>query len=120
MRPVTNTIQENDLIENNKKKVLNGEIILTHCRGYDTILIFFRFEGFHEQDIRLLSRNYGFIGCCFLCKEPRIKIIDESPEGDNFDCLRPNRTSIYKIDRTYNITLIELHFDGWFESSIRL
>ena len=95
-------------------------MILTHCKGYDTVLIFFRFEGFRKQGIRLLSKSYGFMGCCFLCKEPRIKIIDESPKGDNFDCLRRKGTSTYKIDRTYNIPLIELYFDGWFESSIRL
>ena len=57
---VTNRIRENNLIEHNKKTLLNGEIILTHCRGHDTILIFFRSEGFHEQNIRLLSRSYGF------------------------------------------------------------
>ena len=56
---VTNRIQENNLIEPDKKKLLNGEIILTHCRGHGTILIFFCFEGFQEQHIRLLSRNYG-------------------------------------------------------------
>ena len=56
----TNHIQENNLIENNRKNLLNGEIILIHCRGHDTIIIFFCFEDFHEQHIRLLARNYSF------------------------------------------------------------
>ena len=56
---VTNCIQENNLIEPHKKKLLKGEIILTHCRGHDTSLIFFCFGGFKEQHICLLSRNYG-------------------------------------------------------------
>ena len=42
------------------------------------------------------------------------------PEGENFDCLRPKGTITYTIDRTYNIPLTELYFDGWFESSVRL
>ena len=38
---VTNRIRENNLIKPNKKNFLKGEIILTHCRGHETILIFF-------------------------------------------------------------------------------
>ena len=34
------------------------------------------------------------------------------PEGENFDYLRPKGTITYTIDRTYNILLIELYFDG--------
>ena len=60
------------------------------------------------------------MGCCFSCNEPRIKIIDKAPEGENFDYLRQRGTITYKIDRTYNTPLIEIYFDGWFESSIRL
>ena len=41
-----------------KKKKLKREIISTHCRGHDTIMIHFLFEGFYDQHIRLLSRNY--------------------------------------------------------------
>ena len=60
------------------------------------------------------------MGCCFSCNEPRIKIIDETPEEENFDYLRPKGSITYAIDRTYNIPLIKLYFDGWFESSVRL
>ena len=60
------------------------------------------------------------MGCCFSCNEPRIKIIDETPEGVNFYYLRPKGTITYTIGRFYNTPLIELYFDGWFESSDRL
>ena len=60
------------------------------------------------------------MGGRFLCNEPRTKIIDETPEGGNFDYLRPKGTITYTTDRTYKIPLIELYFDGWSESSIRL
>ena len=60
------------------------------------------------------------MGCCFSCYEPRIKIIDKTPEGENFDYLRPKGTITYTIDKTYNIPLIELYFDGWFESGVHL
>ena len=60
------------------------------------------------------------MGCCFPCNEPRIKIIDETPEGENFDYLRSKGTITYTIDRIYNIPLIELYFNGCFESCVRL
>ena len=61
------------------------------------------------------------MGCCFSCNEPRIKIIDETPEGENFDYFRPKGTITYTVDRTYNnIPLIELYFEGWLESSVCL
>ena len=49
---------------------------------------------------------------CFSSNEPKIKIIDVTPEGSSFDYSRPNGTITYLIDRTYNIPLIELDFDG--------
>ena len=57
---VTNRIRENNLIEHNKIKLLKGEIILTHCRGHDTIMIFFCFEGFHEQHIPFIIKKLRF------------------------------------------------------------
>ena len=52
------------------------------------------------------------MGCCFS--------FDETSEGKHFNYSRPKGTSTYTIDRTYNAPLIELNFDGWFESSVRL
>ena len=60
------------------------------------------------------------MGCCFSCNEPRIEIIDEMPEGKEFDYLRPKRAITYSIDSTYNISLIEINFHGWFESCVCL
>ena len=60
------------------------------------------------------------MGCCFSYDEPRIEIIDETPEGKDFDYLRPKGTITYSIDSTYNIPLIEINFDGWFESCVGL
>ena len=51
-------IQESNLIEPDRKKLLKCKTILIHCRRHDTIMIFFLFEVFHEQNIHLLSRNY--------------------------------------------------------------
>ena len=56
----TDRIQENNSMKQNKKKNLKGKIIFTPCRGHDTVMIHFLFEGFHDQHIRLLSRNYYF------------------------------------------------------------
>ena len=60
------------------------------------------------------------MGSCFSYNEPRIKIIDKTPSGENFDHLRPKKTFTYTTDRTYDIPLIEVQFDGWFESSVCL
>ena len=59
------------------------------------------------------------MGCCFSCNEPRIEIIDETPDRKDFDYLRPKRTVTYSIDSTYNISLIEVNFHDWFESCVR-
>ena len=60
------------------------------------------------------------MGCCFSCNEPRIEIIDETPEGENFEYLRLKGTITYSIDSTCNIHLTEIDFDGWFESNVHL
>ena len=39
---------------------VGGKIILSHCRGHDTIIIFFQIDGFVEEHIRFLSKNFGF------------------------------------------------------------
>lgn len=57
---VTDRIQKNNLIEPNKKNNLKEEIIFGHCKGHDTIIFFFNFEGFYEQHVPLLSRNYFY------------------------------------------------------------
>ena len=44
----------------------------------------------------------------------------ETSKGEHFNYLRPKGTITYSIDRTYNIPLIEVDFDVWFESSVCL
>ena len=53
------------------------------------------------------------MGCCFSFNKPKINIIDETPEGKNFNYSRPKGTITDTIDRTYNVPLIEFNFDGW-------
>ena len=59
-------------------------------------------------------------GCCFSLKESRIKIFDQTPPGENFDYLRPEGVINFTIDRKFNVSLIEIQFEGWFENSVRL
>ena len=58
------------------------------------------------------------MGCCFSLNEPKTKILDQTPLGDDY--LRPEWTITFSIDRTYEIPLTDIQLDGWFESSVRL
>lgn len=60
------------------------------------------------------------MGCCFSFNKAKIKIIDETPEGENFNYSRSEGTITYSIERTCNIPLIEINFDSWVESSVCL
>ena len=51
------------------------------------------------------------MSCCF-SKEPRVKTSDEIPKFERYDYLRPEGTIVYSIDRTYNIPMIQIIFDG--------
>ena len=42
------------------------------------------------------------------------------PPGDDFDYLRPQGTITLSTDRKYNIPLVDIRFDGWYENSVRL
>ena len=53
-------------------------------------------------------------------KRLEIKTIDETPKGQEFDCLRPEGKIIYSIDTTYDVPRVEITFDGWYVNSIRL
>ena len=59
------------------------------------------------------------MSCCF-SKEPRVKIFDEISKGERYDYLRPEGTIVYSTDRTYNIPMIQIIFDGWFQNSVCL
>ena len=57
---VTNRIQTVNLIGDKRCKYLEREIILGHCPGHNTIVIFFYIKGFYDQLVRYLSENYYF------------------------------------------------------------
>ena len=59
------------------------------------------------------------MGSCF-SKQPRVKISDEIPKGERYDYLRPEGTIVYLIDRTYSIPMIQIIFDGWLKTNVRL
>ena len=48
-----------------------------------------------------------------------MKIIDCTPPGAAFDYLRPNGTISFSVDRKYNITVIDIRFEGLYENSVR-
>lgn len=49
------------------------------------------------------------MGCCFFSSdEPKIKIVDCTPPGDEFNCLRPQGTIMLSIDIKYSIPLIDI------------
>ena len=60
------------------------------------------------------------MGCLFSRNEPKTKIFDLTPPGDDFDYLRPKGTITFAIDRKCNVPLIDIRFDGWYENSICL
>ena len=59
--------------------------------------------------------------CCsfFNTTKPKIKIIDETPKGSEFDYLRPEGKITYSTDSTYDVPKIEIAFDGWYVNSVR-
>ena len=63
------------------------------------------------------------MGCCcsfFNTTKPKIKIIDETPKGHEFDYLRPEGKITYNIDSTYEVLKIKTAFDGWYVNSVHL
>lgn len=61
-----------------------------HCKGHDCIILFYDFDGFHENHRRLLLKNYYFrqkaMGCCCSKKQKlNVKIIDVIDKGPDFD-----------------------------------
>ena len=61
-----------------------------------------------------------FPKCSNSSDEPKIKIIDSTPPGAAFDYLRPNGTISFSVDRKYNIPVVDIRFERWYENSMRL
>ena len=50
----------------------------------------------------------------FSNNEPKIKLFDLTPPGDDFEYLRPQgRRITFSIGRKYNVPLIDIRFDSW-------
>ena len=52
------------------------------------------------------------IGSCFSFNRPNIEIIDETPEGEQFDYFRPEGIITYTIDRMYDVLEVETNFNS--------
>ena len=59
---------------------------------------------------------------CFSSKsdEPKIRIYDCTPPGDDSEYLRLQGATTLSIDRKYNIPIVDIKFDGWYENSVYL
>ena len=79
---------------------------------------------FYENYRRLLSDNYYLdekMGCpCSKSDETKIKTFSCSPPGDDFGYLRPHGTITLSIDKKYNIPIVDIRLDDWYENSARL
>ena len=60
------------------------------------------------------------MGGLFSRNEPKIKIFDCMPLGHVFHYFRSQGTTTSSIDRKYNISLIDIRFDGWYRNSVLL
>ena len=61
------------------------------------------------------------MGCCYSScnKRPKIRIIDETPKGHDFDQLKPEGKITHGIDETYDVPKIEIAFEGWYVNNVR-
>ena len=59
---------------------------------------------------------------CFSSKsdEPKIRIYDCTPPGDDSEYLRLQGATTLSIDRKYSIPIVDIKFDGWYENSVYL
>ena len=60
------------------------------------------------------------MGCCFSLNEPRTKIIGLTAPCENYSYLRPKGTITFNVDRKYNVILVDVQLDSWFENIFHL
>ena len=53
-----------------------------------------------------------------VAKRMRVNIIDMTPQGKEFDYLRPNRKITCRKDDKFNVLLLEIELDGWSRSLV--
>ena len=52
------------------------------------------------------------MGGCFSFNRSNVEIVNYTPNGKLFGYLRPNGTITHTIDRTYDVSEIEINLDG--------
>ena len=64
------------------------------------------------------------MGClfskCTRSDKSKIKVIDLTPPSAEFDHLRASDTITFSVDEKYNIPILEIDFEGWYEISMCL
>ena len=60
------------------------------------------------------------MGGCFSFNRSNVEIVNYTPKGKLFGYLRPNGTITHTIDRTYDVSEIEINLDGWYKGSFWL
>ena len=59
--------------------------------------------------------------CCWVIRQKsQIKIIDETPQAQDYDYLRLKGKMIYKIDSVYEVPKVGIVFEGWYVNSVSL
>ena len=113
------------MIGDKRNKYLEGEISTGYCRGRDTIIIFFSFQGILQAAREAFIEKFLFslpMRCCYSSgrqqKPPKIEIVDETSPGHEYDYLRLEGKITYSIDTVYN--KIKTVFDGWYVNGVYL
>lgn len=61
------------------------------------------------------------MGCIFSrSNKPNVKTHDCIPPSNEFDYLKSQRTVTFSLDRKYNIPIVDIRFDSWYEKSVRI
>ena len=53
-----NSVMLINILDKKKGFCLKGEIIISHCKGHDCIILFFVFNDFCENQRRSVSKNF--------------------------------------------------------------
>ena len=61
-----------------------------------------------------------FFSKCSRGDKSKIKIIDLTPSSADLHYLRPSGTVTFSVDEKYNIPILEIDFEGWYEMNMSL
>ena len=62
----------------------------------------------------------SYFSKCTRNDESKIEIVDLTPPSAEFDCLRPNGTISFSVDRKYSIPIVNIKFEELYENSVHL